>query len=373
MIIIFTVLLVYILVILSLYYGFKQLKTFKFQNIKPKVRFSVLVPFKDEAEHLPFLLQSFSRLNYPKDLFEVVLINDNSEDTSVSIVKQFIKSTPCNIRLINSTQNSLSPKKDAIQKAIHDANFEWIVTTDADCTFNVNWLNSYNEFILKNDIDFVASPVTYTITPSFFEAFQLLDFSSLIGVTIGSFGLQQPIMCNGANLAYQKSLFKNVNGFDGNKHMASGDDIFLLEKAVLYNKKRIGYLKLNDATVYTKPVKTLKKLISQRKRWASKTGQSNLIASKLLGLLVLTINGFFVISLLNVFIQFTPLKYSLIFISLKISVDVLLIAKTLSFFKQLETLKYYLPVAFIYPFFNVYIAIISMFGGYKWKNRAYKR
>ena len=370
---IFFILVIYSVVILCLYIGFNQVQTLQFENASPKTRFSVIIPFKDEAKHLPFLLKSFSALNYPKELFEVLLINDASEDTSVKLVTRFIEDSPLNIRLLHSTKESASPKKEAIQKAIQKANFEWIVTTDADCTFGKNWLDSYNQFILKNEVKFVASPVTYSIKNRFFEAFQLLDFSSLIGVTMGSFGLKQPLMCNGANLAYKKSLFTTLNGFDGNTNIASGDDVFLLEKAVKHNKNKVAFLKLKEAIVYTKPVKTWKQLVSQRIRWASKTGQSNQIATKLLGLLVLSINGLFVIALLNIFIQLTHFKYSLAFIILKMTIDVLLIGKTLSFFKQLNVLKYYLLVAFVYPFFNVYVAIVSLFGGYKWKNRVYKR
>ena len=81
-------------------------------------------------------------------------------------------------------------------------------------------------------------------------------------------------MCNGANLAYTKTLFKAINGFEGNTNIASGDDVFLLEKAIKRNKNTVHYLKNTDATVFTKPVKNYSALISQRKRWASKTGQS---------------------------------------------------------------------------------------------------
>jgi hypothetical protein len=64
------------------------------------------------------------------------------------------------------------------------------------------------------------------------DHFQQLDLTSLQGATIGSFGLNKAFMCNGANFAYTKSLFEKLNGFDGNNKIASGDDVFLLQKAV---------------------------------------------------------------------------------------------------------------------------------------------
>ena len=373
MIAIFIVLMLYVVVISALVIGFNKVPVSKAERKTPKTTFSVIIPFKDEADHLPHLLASISALNYPKELFEVFLINDNSEDASVNLVTDFISTSTLNILLLHSKNESPSPKKEAIQSAINESENEWIVTTDADCTFNSNWLQSFNSFILEKEIEFISAPVTYSIKNSFFEAFQLLDFSSLIGVTIGSFGLKKPLMCNGANLAYKKSLFKDLNGFEGNTNIASGDDVFLLEKAVTHNKNRVAFLKSEDATVYTKPVNTLQQLISQRIRWASKTGQSNSIATKLLGLLVLATNGLFIISILNIFIGLVDYKFSLLYIALKISIDALLIGKTLSFFNQLKFLKHYIFSAFIYPFFSVYIAFLSLFGGYKWKNRRYKR
>lgn len=364
---------IYCTVIILIIIGFNRLEVFKNEDKEVVTPFSILIPFKDEAKNLPELFKSLSELKYPKTLFEVFLINDHSEDHSVTITEAFIKSTQLNITLIHSNQESTSPKKEAITKAISLAQNDWIITTDADCTFKPNWLKDYNNFIAINNAHFIAGPVTYTTKNRFFEAFQLLDFSSLIGVTIGLFGLKKPIMCNGANLAYTKTLFKKVNGFEGNRNIASGDDVFLLEKAIVADKTKVHYLKNNTATVYTRPVKNITALISQRKRWASKTGQSNNLLTKLLGLLVLSTNGLFIITLLNLVIPIFSVKISLIYVLLKIIVDGILIYKSLRFFNQENHFKFYVLSAFIYPFFSTYIALQSLLGGYQWKNRTYKR
>ena len=105
----------------------------------------------------------------------------------------------------------------------------------------------------------LAAGVFYKSTPSFLAAFQQLDFLSLQGTTIGSFGNNQAFMCNGANFCYQKAFFYELNGFDGNDKIASGDDVFLLQKAIQKDSKNVRFLKSELAIVQTGTEKTWKK------------------------------------------------------------------------------------------------------------------
>ena len=362
----------YTVTILVLAYGFDALKKPQLPLKQNITTFSVIIPFKDEAQNLPHLFQSISHLNYPSGLVEFILINDHSEDSSVELVNAFILKSSLNIKLIHSSSESFSPKKEALTTAINQASKEWILTTDTDCSFGTNWLRSYDAFIQQHAVQFVAGPVAYKNSKSFFHLFQQLDFSSLIGVTIGSFGLNNPLMCNGANLAFKKTFFKTLNGYEGNETIASGDDVFLLEKAVNTNPNQVAYIKHECALVLTQPVNTLKQLVAQRVRWASKTSKSLSIKPKLLGLLVLSTNGLCIVSCLQIFTPLLPVRALIFCVSLKILVDGLLLYKTLRFFNQLNALRFYWLSALIYPFFSVYVAILSLFGGYKWKNRSYK-
>ncbi|WP_375239889.1 glycosyltransferase [Aurantibacter sp.] len=372
MIIFYVIIILYVIVISTLIFGFYKMKTETLKDITPEVKFSIVIPFRDEAENLPELLKSLEQLNYPKNLFEVLLINDNSLDNSLTIVESFKNNSTINHTILNASSTSVSPKKDALTQAINLAKNEWIITTDADCVFSVNWLKSYNQHIKENNSKFIAGPVAYTKPDFFFKIFQLLDFTSLIGVTIGCFGLKKPIMCNGANVGFKKKLFQQLNGYNGNTNLASGDDVFLLEKALVNNKHQVNYLKNYHAIVYTKPVNTFKKLVAQRIRWASKTSKTKSVFSKLLGLLVLATNGFWVILLLGSIIDEFTFKQLLIYTTLKLIIDFVLIYQALLFLSQEQYFRYVWLSSIIYPFFSIYVGVLSLFGGYKWKNRAYK-
>lgn len=367
----------YAILIISLAIGFKRIHEFKTNSKTAKTSFSVIIPFRDEAENLPNLLKSVLALEYPKDLVEFIFVDDASSDASVEIINklQFILSkneeiTKTNLRVISNIRASNSPKKDAITTAITTAKNNWIITTDADCILPIKWLLTFDAFIQQNKPKMVVAPVNYIVENTSLEQFQLLDFMSLQGTTIGGFGIDFPFLCNGANLAYKKEEFFKENGFKGNNSIASGDDIFLFEKFLLADKKGVQFLKSKDAIVATFPVKTSAALINQRIRWASKTSRLKSNKVKLIGLLVFLINLSIIFSVFlsnNIVIILLPL-------TLKITIDLMLFVPTIHFYNHKESfIKWYLFSSILYPFFSVFIVFKSFFYKYNWKGRIFKK
>lgn len=366
--------LVYLILIGSFLIGFDKVESFTTKDLKPITKFSVIIPFRNEAENLPELLASIEHLNYPKHLFEILCIDDASNDNSVSLITNFLEEHPSfQISIIKNIRTSNSPKKDAITSAIEISKYNWIVTTDADCLLPKYWLDTFDAFIQQKNTDFIIAPVTYMAINSSLKQFQLLDFLSLIGATIGSFGIKKPFLCNGANLAYSKSLFKTVNGFNGNNTIASGDDIFLLEKALKLDKSKVGYLKSKHAIIKTKPQPNWVSLIAQRKRWAAKTSSYNSLFGKLTGLIVLTMNGALICALTFTLIGSLNLRTFLYIFIIKSGIDFLLLSKTSRFFSQERYLVAFIFSSILYPFFSVYTAFMSLFTTYKWKGRTFNK
>jgi len=370
----------YVLLIGSFIYGFEKIKEFKLIDLPPKINFSIIIPFRNEAENLPKLLESIYYLNYPRNLFEIILVNDESEDSSETIIKEILNTKSSktnfqfpNIRVVNNVRKTNSPKKDAITLGISAAKYEWIITTDADCKLPKYWLNSFDEFIQLRKTSCIAAPVSYTLENTFFNKFQVLDFLSLQGATIGGFGINHPFLCNGANFAYRKNIFFEVNGFENNYNISSGDDIFLLEKITEKFPKQVHFLKCDKAIVSTSVEKTWKGLFAQRKRWASKTSSYNNWFGKVTGFIVLLMNSLIIISIVLTLLSL--LKASILFyiVFIKLNIDGLLIYKSATFYNQKEALKSIFFAFFLYPFFSLHIAFSSIFTGFKWKGRNYKK
>jgi cellulose synthase/poly-beta-1,6-N-acetylglucosamine synthase-like glycosyltransferase len=361
----FSILMMYVLFISALIFGFGKIAKKKVIDLKPKTTFSIVVPFRNEAENLPKLLHSISLLNYPKELFEVILVDDDSDDEFRIMNYEF------EIRCIDNNRKSNSPKKDAIETAIKIAKNDWIITTDADCLVQKDWLLTFDNYIQTTNKKMVAAGVCYLPKKGFLHDFQTLDFLSLQGATIGSFGIGKPFICNGANFAYAKKFFHDLNGFDGNENIASGDDVFLLQKAVLKEPKAVGFLHNSKSIVATQTVNTWKELFIQRVRWAAKSTGYSSVFGKTLAQIVFAANFCWVLCFVLWLIGKLDQNYFMLFIGSKFLIDLILLQKTSYFFKT--KLSWVLLSSFLYPFFSSTVALYSLFGKYTWKGRQFKK
>ncbi|MGO3181616.1 MAG: glycosyltransferase family 2 protein [Aequorivita sp.] len=364
---------VYFFSMMALVFGFMKVNIFYSSDNPAKTHFSVIIPFRNEADNLPDLLKTIERLNYSSELFEIIFVNDASEDNSETIISEAINKSRFSIKLIQNRRVSNSPKKDAISEAISMSNLEWIVTTDADCKLPQNWLKTLDSSIQANNPVMICAPVKYECNNSFIENFQQLDGLSLQAVTIGSFGSKNAFLSNGANLAYTKSAFLKVNGFSGNDHIASGDDIFLLEKMKNEFPQQVQFLKSKEAIVSTKPQKNWKSVINQRIRWASKTSKQKNITSLLLGSLVFLVNiSILTFPLLMIFNSENLLFY-LSLITFKIITDFIFVRQAAQFFDVKIPFWRFPLQTFVYATIVFIVVFGSLRGNYSWKDRSFKK
>jgi biofilm PGA synthesis N-glycosyltransferase PgaC len=362
---------VYIITLVVLLFGYQKIKIFKYEKDNPTIQFSIIIPFRNEASHLTDLLKSIEKLDYPTALFELIFVDDESTDQSVNSIKT--ESAFNNYRIIKNIRKSASPKKDAITEAIKFSKFDWIVTTDADCRLPENWLMIFNQFIQENNPTMIAGSVGYQIEKGLINTYQQLDNFSLQTVTIGGFGFKNPLMCNGANLAYRKDVFTEILGFEGNDSVASGDDIFLMEKFVKRDENGVQFLKNKNAVVITAAENSWSDIINQRIRWASKTSKQNNVASKFIGLIVFLMSLYLIVGIIFCLFHFTFIKFFIGFLVSKLIIDFIFSSQTAYFTKKRIYLLSYISNAIVYPFITVFVVLNSISGSYKWKGRAFKK
>ncbi len=379
----------YASLIVTFILGFKRVSAFEISDTEPTTSFSVIIPFRNEVENLPSLLEHLKELRYPKSLYTVHLINDASTDGSRDFVTDFLsKHKLSNYHCSDNERVSDSPKKDAILTAIKNSTNEWIVTTDADCTFSKDWLRTLDHFIQDKHPKMVVAPVSIALTkkPSFINAFEQLDFLSLMGITRGAFGIKKPFLCNGANLAYERQAFFEVDGFASNDHIASGDDHFLMEKFVVRFRENVTYLNATSSIVTTQPQKNLKGFISQRIRWAAKGTGYSYWFSTFVGLLAFLANlatALFLVfltvgSIYTIFAKASPIVdswigYTLLMASLKFLVDFIIIFCSASYYNRRRYLGWYPLVMLCYPILTSFIALRALTTSFTWKGRSYKQ
>lgn len=366
----FIYLLIYCAFILALSFGYSKIRKWRFTGSHPKTTFTIIIPFRNEAQNLPALLQSIEKLDYPLQLFEIILVNDFSNDEGENLIYKWrMANGRIHTTLLENIRISGSPKKDAIMRAIPIATSDWIVTTDADCVLPARWLLELNDFICTKNAEMVAGAV-FLQGKSLSSGFERLDVMSLQAATIGGFGLQRPFMCNGANFAYKKSLFVELGGFSGNSGFAGGDDVFLLQKAAAEVPEKIAYLKSGNFVVITKPETSWVKLFKQRVRWASKATSYESSFAEMLSLAVFFGNLSIIAIAVAAFFNAIPLSSLICAFAVKYVIDLVLLLQGNSFPGK-KSFIFPLFSSVIYPFFSVAVAIFAIIGNFDWKGRKF--
>jgi len=352
----------YFIGLFFLIYFFKKMPYYQPTNFSQEV--AIVVPVRNEAAHIADLLTDLSLQNYPTNLYTVYLIDDHSEDKTVQIAEKFLDKMRLKI-----LKNKAFGKKSAIQTAIDCCEAELILTTDGDCRMGKNWLKTVVSVFENPQICLVSSPVVFSDKKSFFNKLLQIEFSSLVGVGAVSFFVHKAAFCNGANLAFRKSVFQKLNPYHDNLHLASGDDEFLMRKVAEYAPKGLFFLKNSDALVQTVAPKDIFSFLKQRIRWASKWKNTGNFRNAVLAI------GLFVMYALY-FLLFLQLKnyFVVIFMIylLKICLEFVFLSD-ISKLLQLRQIGYAIIFwQFLYPFYAVLIGILSNKGSYDWKGRKYQ-
>jgi len=365
---------IYCLLILTYRYWLIRLKIYATAlSYKPVSFFSIIIPARNEEDNIGQCLSSIFKNNYPENLYEVIVINDESTDRTEQIIQSFQEQNS-SLHLLQMCdllqgQKINAYKKKAIEAAIATAAGAWIVTTDADCIVPENWLANFDHYIQRSGKKFIAAPVAFIDDHTFLGRFQCLDFLSLQGITAASVSAGFHSMCNGANLCYEKALFHEVNGFENISHIASGDDMLLMHKVQQRNADDIGYLYTPQSIVATQPVKTWKAFINQRIRWASKASDYTDWKIKLVLWLVYLLNVCMAATFIVALFHPVMLIYWLGLLLIKTITELFFMAKIAGFYKQQSLLKWFPLMQPLHILYTVAAGFLGRFGTYQWKER----
>ncbi len=386
-------LVLYVSLIIYYRFQFTSIAQFQITNSKlPITTLTIIIPARNEENNIENCIQSILENNYPAHLFELIVVDDHSEDNTASIVRKYASQ---NVKLILLkdfvTDKINSYKKKAIEIAVAQASGTLIITTDADCIVPTKWLQTIATFYEERNPAFIAAPVL--ISPSafgegkgvrFIQLFQSLDFMTLQGITAAVVSKRQMTMCNGANMAYERAAFNEVGGFAGIDNIASGDDMLLMHKIYKRFPERVLFLKSQEAIVTTAPVETIKQFFNQRIRWASKAEKYD--DKRILPVLILVYIFNLILIILPIFsllfedkeLRCFPLPYYLgytginiffLILILKTIVELFFLYPIADFFGK-KSMLWFFPI--LQPFHICYTIIagwLGKFGKYTWKER----
>lgn len=374
----FLLMVVYAVLIAYYHSAWNRLPAFVLPEKQASVFISVIIAARNEEKNITGLLQSLHAQQYPKELYEVIIIDDHSTDTTWQLLQQHPFSSmqvkPLQLKeFVEETGVIASYKKKAIETGINTATGTLIVTTDADCRFDALWLQTIASFYETNDAKFIAAPVTFYNQHTLLSVFQSLDFLTLQGITAASVYKRFHSMCNGANLAYERSAFYEVNGFNNIDNIASGDDMLLMHKIFKQYPNKVFYLKNRHAIVTTEPVTTWKQFFHQRIRWASKADSYDDKRIFMVLLLVYLLNVCFLAWAIAAFFKTTWLGLGLLLLLAKVLIEFPFVNSVAIFFGQQKLMKYFPFLQPLHIGYTIIAGWLGKFGHYEWKGRRIKK
>jgi biofilm PGA synthesis N-glycosyltransferase PgaC len=357
--------------ILIFYYwqAWRSIPLFNPFNSSSSLKVSVIVAARNEEANIGKLLKALSEQTYPAELTELIVVDDHSTDNTAGIVRQYPAARI--LQLKDDVLNSF--KKKAIETGIAAAGGDLIVTTDADCIPPPRWLETVVNCKFKTNAVCIVAPVVFFKTGNFIlSTFQELDFLVLQGITGASVHNKVHSMCNGANFAYERKVFYEVNGFEGIDHIASGDDMLLIHKIWKKYPSSITFLKSPDAIVPSEPMKTWSDFISQRTRWASKAIYYDDKRIFAVLLLVYLFNLCFGILFVLSFFNYGYWIWLAGLLAAKTLIEIPFVAAVARFFGKQGLLPWFILFQPLHITYTILAGLVGQFRRYTWKGRKVK-
>lgn len=368
----FLLTLAYVTLMLVYRHGWDRQAYFKAGDAKHATRVSIIIPARNEAENINSCLRSLLSQSYPQDLYEIIVVDDFSEDKTVDAVSAFAAPNVRCLRLadyVNADETINAYKKRALTTGISQSTAELVITTDADCWAGWDWLTTMVTHYEKYGPVMIIGPVSIDCNNTILQRFQSIDFMGMQGITGAAQQLKLGNMANGANLAFSKAAFEAVGGYAGTEHLASGDDYLLMVKMQERYPGKLAYLKSKEAIMHTAPQHSWADFLQQRIRWASKSGKYK--DHKLTAILSLVYLFNFAIAAMFVAGLFN-FSYFLIgagMLCWKIISELIFLFPVSGFFNKRGQLFIF---TLLQPFHIVYIisaGFLGFIGIYKWKGR----
>jgi glycosyltransferase involved in cell wall biosynthesis len=353
--------------------GWARQQDFKVpEDFAPGTRISVIIPARNEAGNIGACIRSLLQQDYPPQLFEIIVVDDHSEDNTVTVA---MLSGDTRIKVLSL--NELLPaglainsyKKKALSTGIAHSTGDLIITTDADCIAPGGWLRSMAALYEQENAAFIIGPVMFITNSGVLEIFQSLDFTTMQGITVAARQQHMGSMANGANLVFSREAYEAVRGYEGIDHLASGDDYLLLHKLKQQYPDRIHYLKSTDAIIRTAPQHSWTGFLQQRIRWASKSGKYSDYRLTMILLLVYLFN----VAIVGVWLatiwmpKLLPTAVSMILI--KIIIELFFLYPVARFFKNQRYLVWFPLLQPLHIAYIVLAGFLGLRGNYQWKGR----
>ncbi|MCQ2324231.1 MAG: glycosyltransferase [Paludibacteraceae bacterium] len=242
----------------------------KVENQKSKVEspgVSVIVCARNEAENIDNYVQHLLRQDYPT--FEVILVNDSSEDETQAMMERYAQQDPrVKLTFVPHGARLGSTKKFGLTLGAKAAQYDLLLLTDADCCpQSTHWISTMVAPFANPQVEVVLGYGAYFTNHTLLS--RLIHYDTLFNGLhyLGSAQVGHPYMGVGRNLAYRKSTFFDRGGFSDQMTKFAGDDDLFVNKVATADNTAV--VVGADSLTWSAPKETWKEWIQQKRRHLS--------------------------------------------------------------------------------------------------------
>ncbi len=333
------------------------------RTFRPKV--SVIIAARNEEHNISRCLESVMRLTYPRELLEVIVVNDRSTDSTPAILHDIMSRFPV-LHVVNATPGvgHLVGKTNAITQGIDASSGEILLMTDADCTLPPSWVEEIVKYYTDDTVGLVPG-FTAIRHRNLFEAVQAADWFALFSVASAATWMGVPVTAVGTNFTIRRAAYDAVGGYR-NIPFSVTEDYALFHAVTSQTSYRARYPMDPGTVVGSEPCPTLRDLFGQRKRWF--TGGKGMDLKS-----ILIFASVWLLNLLILVALFTDPGAALAALGMKIAADFVLTLPATIRFRQWSLLP-------AFPFFELYFflyvlifpPIVLTHRDVTWKERSFK-
>lgn len=216
------------------------------------MRYTIIIAVYNRTDEIRELLDSAERLDFDRDEFEFLFVDDGSKDGFQDYINKYKSTTNLNTRSIY--QDNKGPG-EARNNGMRNAKGEYFIFVDSDCMFPPNWLRTIDEELQRNNFEAFGGPDT--CHESFSPLLKAITYSmtSKLG-TGGTRGQKKSVgkfYPRSFNMGIHRKIFEDIGGMNKLRHgqdmdfsqriYDAGYKVGLIADAFVYHKRRTSLLK----------------------------------------------------------------------------------------------------------------------------------
>ncbi|MEM6424828.1 MAG: glycosyltransferase [Cyanobacteria bacterium P01_C01_bin.73] len=181
------------------------------------ILFSIVIPTYNRPERLQKCLESIAQLDYPRDRFEVVIVDDGSQTPLQPVIDRFRSDLP-----LNYIQQSNAGPANARNTGAASATGQYLVFTDDDCQPTSTWLSSLEAAFQACSEALIGGRTINALPGNIFSSASQLLIDYLYEYYNQAHG--EPTFFASNNFAMPRGFYQQLGGFDTSFPLAAGED-----------------------------------------------------------------------------------------------------------------------------------------------------